>query len=99
MNKGDVVKVLDGSYSVKITDNGLEAEYGINLEKEGQIVVETGLSLPASTYLSGRSQRNDTILRGVDSGQITFIKLAFCRPVKQFCEYCGQRLEKCEIEH
>jgi len=91
MNKGDVVKVIDGSWSTNI--KGMSLGSTGNLLGRSFVVIALDCDVPSTEG----GHKNDAIIKCCTTREVVFIASKFLRVKKQFCEYCGQRLEKCEI--
>ena len=79
MKKGDVVNILDSSYSCTLTKDGFVHEFARNMNNEKYVVLEMGLELPAIIHATDQTTlKNDTILIGVDSRKYVFIKSGYC---------------------
>ncbi len=96
--KGDIVNNTDGSYHLRLTDDGLSNQGNISWDNDGEkfeyVVCETDLALPASGSMTG-TKTNDTIIRDLATGQYIFtqerfLKLAEEKP--EICSECGTEL-------
>ena len=88
LNKGDIVRPFDGSYSLGIRGNGrFYARHGIDLKKHEFEVIATDCKLPAENSLSEiagcQTKYNDTILRDVKSDEIVFIQSDLVKKVEE----------------
>ena len=99
MKVGEIVRVLDGSYTLEIKDNKLEATSGTSLVAEGSfIIIATNCSLPGKTvrlyWDKHAEERNDTIIKSISSDRIVFIQKRFLTSVHKcnICPNCGQKI-------
>lgn len=93
MKKGDVVTVSDSSFSMSI--NKLELDRPGDLRGLDFKLIAIGYKVPTSDF----SEPNDAIIKNCETGEVIFIASRNLRSKKQYCSYCGQRLENCKIEH
>jgi len=98
ISKGDIVINTDGSYHLRLTDNGLSNLGNISWDRGGDkfkyVVVETGLQLPSSGSRFGKNT-NDTIMRDLNSNEYIFTMARFLQVAeeeKEICSECGTEL-------
>lgn len=94
MEKGMLVRVFDGSYSLELCGTELKQSSGTVLIAEGVYqVIATNCVLPAGDSLCGK-KTNDTIIISLGSGKIVFIQQRFLAIAHQCntCPNCGQKL-------
>jgi len=98
ISKGDIVINTDGSYHLRLTDNGLSNIGNISWDRGGDkfkyVVVETGLQLPSSGSRFGKNS-NDTIVRDLNSNEYIFTMERFLQVAeeeKEICSECGTEL-------
>jgi len=85
---GDFVKVLDGSYSLRITsDNILEHSSGIEMQVDSPMeVIGISENLPTDTDFLFKGEKNNVILKGI-SGDIYF-SLSRRVYIAEICPHC-----------
>ena len=74
-NTGDIVRVIDGSYSLGIVDGDFKHVWGMNLMGRDFKVLHTDLKLPSTDD----DQFNTIILRAIDDDQIVYTQDRFVR--------------------
>jgi len=77
--KGDLVQVIDGSYSLSIDNGEFEHAWGINLRDREFEVINTDMKLPSTDEDKG--QFNTMIIKAKDNGQIVFTQERMVKPV------------------
>jgi hypothetical protein len=83
MNKGTKVRLIDGSYSMKV-ENGEIKDTGNIVSGCTYEVVDTGLKLPTRYYsTSPHDHWNDTILKNTKTGELVFVEARFIREITQ----------------
>jgi len=82
-NKGDMVQVVDGSYSLTIKDGDFCRSYGIDLMNRDFEVLHTDLKLPAS---SSDDQFNTMIIKAKDNNQIVYTQERMVIPSEKIIE-------------
>jgi hypothetical protein len=95
IKEGDIVEVVDGSYSIEIIESGELVSTGANITQRRFEVVSTNCDLPAKWFHDTEKPiRNDTILRDIDNGQTVFIQNRFLQLKHRCntCASCGQQL-------
>lgn len=86
--EGDIVRAFDGSYSVKISQDGRIRITG-NVTKEDMEVIAINCNMPSDN----ENQRTDTILRSVNDGIVYFMQSDLISLVHRCkCPNCGQQL-------
>jgi len=100
--------ISDGSYSLAITKEGkLEHRNGLELmgirsidfppKRQFQIVAED-CDLPGEdSFTEPYKQRNDTIVKAFDTGEIVFTRRRYLREVLRHCPSCGMLITEKEI--
>ncbi|HEY8889812.1 MAG TPA: hypothetical protein VIM70_06120 [Clostridium sp.] len=74
-NKGDMVRVIDGSYSLGIENGDFKHVWGMNLIGRDFKVLHTDLKLPSTDD----DQFNTIILRAMDDDQIVYTQERFVK--------------------
>lgn len=75
-NKGDIVEVFDGSWSLAVEDNKFRHSFGREMFRRDFEVLYTGLVLPSSDV----DEVNNIIIKAKDNGQIIFTQERFIKP-------------------
>lgn len=90
MEKGTIVKVVDGSYSAIIEGNEIKMPGNI-CQGQQYIILATDCVLPAT---SSKRETNNVIMKDLDSNAILFIQKRFLRPIHQcnICPRCGKAI-------
>lgn len=80
MKKGDVVIIIDGSWTRSVVDGKLKDEWLNYGDEKGKkyVVVEIGCSFPNT---GSNRTFNNTVIQAVDSGKVVFIEERFLRLV------------------
>lgn len=85
MKKGDIVMIVDGSYSKVVTSRGLENGYGdgkvLDIRTKQGTIIETGCEFPNrhKYQVCGRTFNNTIVV--LDSGEIVLIEERFLKLV------------------
>ena len=91
IKKGDKVKVTDNSYCYKIGEGGLTKGHPASCTAfprfEYHEVVETDMKLPTDFGMFDKNKYNDTVIRGLKSGNIHFTQREFLKNVKGEQDY------------
>ena len=78
-NKGDLVRVVDGSYSLTIENGDFRHSYGVELTGRDFEILHTELKLPSTD----KDQFNTMILKAKDIGQIVYTQERMVKPVEK----------------
>ena len=78
-NKGDLVQVVDGSYSLTIENGDFRHSYGVELTGRDFEILHTELKLPSTD----KDQFNTMILKAKDIGQIVYTQERMVKPVEK----------------
>ena len=75
MKKGDIVIIMDGSYTRSVINGKLIHESLAYAGEKGKhyVVIETGCSFPLNNFHQPDYYRNDTVIQAIDSGKVVFI--------------------------
>lgn len=76
-NKGDMVRVHDGSWSLAIENNEFRHAFGVELNNRDFEVLHTDLKLPSTDD----DQFNTIIIKAKDNGQIVYTQDRMVKPV------------------
>ena len=93
---GEIVRVMDGSYSLEIADFTLKHVYGVDLQNEGKwSIIAINCDLPADNIFNS-NQRNNTIIKSLTHNRIVFIQERSLYSVHQCnkCPHCGAQLKE-----
>ena len=85
---GGKVRVFDGSYSMKVTKEGLVHTFGDVLRHSEFTILAFGQNFPADpTY---PNEENDTIIHAGEL--VVFVQRRFLTPITRYCPQCGHTL-------
>jgi len=86
---GDLVKVFDNSYSLKVDCNDLKpySNPGGVYGEESPVfeIIDTRLKLPSSNFISeyrDENNWNDTIIENIETGELYFVQSDFLKEAK-----------------
>lgn len=86
---GDIVKVIDNSYSLSIIDDDIV--HSTTLTAEPHEVTYIYMKLPCNINGDEQGYYNNTIIVGLETQIITFIKAKYLRKCEAFkCSHCGE---------
>lgn len=93
MKEDKIYKVVDGSWSTKVNNDGIaEQSWEIYLQPRRFKIVAEGLVLPTYKTLGiDPSRMNNTIIQDIEDKTIVFIRREFLREVS-ICPHCGKEI-------
>jgi len=80
--KGDLVQVIDGSWSLAIENGEFRSSCGIELGRRDFEVIGTDLKLPSTDD----DQLNTIIIKAKDNNQIVYTQERFIKPIAKKAE-------------
>lgn len=94
MEKGDLVKVKDFSWSVRIRRGKLVDEWCRHEKEETWEILAVGCKLPSNPCATKCYDANNTIICSQKSGEVVFTQEKYLKRVGRKCLYCGQIMKE-----
>jgi len=91
--EGDIVNVLDGSWSFTIINGELKHRYGYELTKKEFKILGLDCRLPTDDNDLSGIPYNNVILINIDTQEIVFSQKRFLKLIYRCCPYCKATLK------